>query len=181
MISATGKLPGRTITNVRAGNGYSFGVESIEHRQKMATGPIVLSVDPDSAAFRFLEAAFQEIEPEVRLFRAADQQEALAFVHRAEPIREQRPDLVLLSTSLPGDTGFELLSEIRSNPKTRDIPVVILLSAPGDVDRYMALGARAFFPNPSNLRDLLNFVKQASSHARLAASRSTTRAFKSTA
>lgn len=57
-------------------------------------------------------------------------------------IRE-KPDLVLLDIILPQRSGFDILSELKLNKATKDIPVVILsnLGQDADVKRGMDLGA----------------------------------------
>jgi len=43
----------------------------------------------------------------------------------AERARFERPELIILDLMMPGRTGFEVLDELKANPETRDIPVVI--------------------------------------------------------
>jgi len=38
----------------------------------------------------------------------------------------EKPDLVLLDASMPKMNGFQMLEQIRSNPETRDLPVIML-------------------------------------------------------
>jgi CheY-like chemotaxis protein len=38
---------------------------------------------------------------------------------------EHRPDLVILDLVMPDMTGFEVLEELKSNPATREIPVIV--------------------------------------------------------
>lgn len=58
-------------------------------------------------------------------------------------IRKEKPDLVLLDLLLPGESGMDLLEELKKSPVIGDIPVCILtaLSAEDDVRRGIALGA----------------------------------------
>jgi CheY-like chemotaxis protein len=60
-----------------------------------------------------------------------------------EMIRQQKPDLVLLDLILPRMSGHEVLHNIRSDPETRNIPVVIfsVMGQEKDVERSFALGA----------------------------------------
>ena len=55
----------------------------------------------------------------------------------------EKPDLIILDMILPKMNGFEVLQELKNNPKTKNIPVVILsnLGQESDVDRAMSLGA----------------------------------------
>jgi signal transduction histidine kinase/CheY-like chemotaxis protein len=43
----------------------------------------------------------------------------------AERARFERPELIILDLMMPGRTGFEVLDELKANPDTREIPVVI--------------------------------------------------------
>lgn len=54
-----------------------------------------------------------------------------------------KPDLILLDLLLPGIDGFEVLSQLKANPATAQIPVIILsnLGQKEDVDKGMKLGA----------------------------------------
>lgn len=58
-------------------------------------------------------------------------------------ISSSPPDLIILDIILPGKDGFEVLSEIKLNPKTKKIPVIILTILGEDKDIKMGkeLGA----------------------------------------
>lgn len=55
----------------------------------------------------------------------------------------QKPNLIILDLILPRKDGFEVLSEIKLNPATKNIPVIILsnLGQESDVKRGLELGA----------------------------------------
>lgn len=57
--------------------------------------------------------------------------------------KEEKPDLMLLDLILPGIDGFEALRQVKDNPETATIPVIILsnLGQKDDVERGMKLGA----------------------------------------
>ncbi len=57
-----------------------------------------------------------------------------------------RPDLVLLDLILPGISGYDVLTKMRSTPELKDVPVIILsnLGQREDVDRARSLGADQF-------------------------------------
>lgn len=61
-------------------------------------------------------------------------------------------ELVLLDVMMPGKSGLELLSDIRTSPnkKIRDIPVVMITakSSIEDVDQALALGANSYIVKP---------------------------------
>ena len=60
---------------------------------------------------------------------ARDGEEALEFLHANGNSSTSRPKLVLLDLKLPKIDGMQVLKEIKSDPRTRNIPVVILTSS----------------------------------------------------
>lgn len=61
-------------------------------------------------------------------------------------IRANTPHLILLDLVLPGSDGFEILANLKRNPDTANIPVIVLsnLGSREDIDKAMNLGARDF-------------------------------------
>ncbi|MFA5021252.1 MAG: response regulator [Patescibacteria group bacterium] len=64
---------------------------------------------------------------------------------RDAAIKDQ-PDIILLDLVLPKISGFDILKEVKSNSKSKDIPVILLtnLSQKADVERGLKLGAADF-------------------------------------
>lgn len=93
------------------------------------------------------------------VFEATSGSDALARARR------ELPDLVLLDLEFggTGPHGFNVLAELRADPKTAAIPVVILTAstAPGDPDRARELGATAFLAKPFGPLDLINVLDRA--------------------
>ncbi|MBI2578059.1 MAG: response regulator [Candidatus Wildermuthbacteria bacterium] len=60
-----------------------------------------------------------------------------------QKIKEEHPDLVLLDLILPGIDGFEVLKQVKENPDTAKVPIIILsnLGQQEDVERGLKLGA----------------------------------------
>lgn len=129
---------------------------------------IVLSVEEDDAAFQLLKAAFGETQPEAQLFRAADGEEALAFLRKEGSFEQApRPDLILLNVNPPAKSGLDVLAEIASNESLRSIAVVVLTSSPLQADRekYLALGAQDLLNKPAKFEELVLAVRAASARA----------------
>ena len=61
-----------------------------------------------------------------------------------------QPDLVLLDIMMPDMDGYEVCEKIKSNPKTRDIPVIFLTakSDPHDEAKGLSIGAVDYITNP---------------------------------
>jgi two-component system response regulator len=67
------------------------------------------------------------------------------------------PDMILLDLELPGMNGIEFLRQLRSEPKTRAIPVVIL-SVTGAEDKIAAAyqaGANSYIVKPATYQDFV--------------------------
>jgi two-component system, chemotaxis family, response regulator PixH len=62
----------------------------------------------------------------------------------------QKPDLIVLDVILPGKSGFELCRELKADPSTSSIPVIICSTKDTDADKMWGdmLGANAYVPKP---------------------------------
>ena len=80
------------------------------------------------------------------LVRAANSGESALRAAASQP----RPDLVLLDVMMPGMDGYAVLTHLRENPATRDIPVVSLtaLAEADDEERGLQLGAADYITKP---------------------------------
>jgi two-component system, chemotaxis family, chemotaxis protein CheY len=75
-------------------------------------------------------------------------------------ISERRPQLVLLDLMMPVMDGWEFMSELRSNPAWRDVPVVII-TAVYDVAKTQAItDARAVLTKPFDIDQLSEVVRR---------------------
>ncbi len=83
--------------------------------------------------------------------------------------RTQLPDLILSDVMMPGLNGFELLRELRSDPYTREIPVILLSARAGEEAKIEGLqaGADDYLIKPFSARELLARVSATLELARL--------------
>ena len=72
------------------------------------------------------------------------------------------PRLVLLDLSLPKVSGLEVLQQLKGDPRTKTIPVVILSSSTQDKDilRSYDLGVNSYVSKPVQFEDFVAAVKQ---------------------
>lgn len=70
--------------------------------------------------------------------------------------REQSPDLVLTDVMMPVMDGMGLLRELRADPRTRDVPVILLSARAGEESRIegMQAGADDYLAKPFSAKDL---------------------------
>jgi len=94
---------------------------------------------------------------------ASDGVEAMEalFGSATSPPPRQLPALVLLDLKLPRLDGFDVLSRIRSHPRTRFLPVVILTSSTevSDLIAGYRLGANSYVRKPMSYREFLVAAK----------------------
>lgn len=71
--------------------------------------------------------------------------------------RERHPDLVLLDLMLPDLAGTELCKALKRDPRTQDIPVLMLTAKGEEIDRVLGfeLGADDYVVKPFSVRELL--------------------------
>lgn len=60
--------------------------------------------------------------------------------------RTEKPDLIILDIILPRMEGLDVLAELKKEPETKDIPVIILtnLETPQQIERALSLGATTY-------------------------------------
>lgn len=116
-------------------------------------GTTILLVDDNEQNLELIQAYLETLPSRIRTARNGV--EALAA------IEDQEPDLVLLDVMMPRMSGFEVCQKVKSNPKTRDIPVIMVtaLHELGDVERAVESGANDFLSKPVNKLELLTRVK----------------------
>ena len=95
------------------------------------------------------------------ILAAKDGEEAIKI------LKEIKPDLILLDIILPGQSGFEVLEEMKSDPQISNAPVMIIsnLGQDMDIDRGKDLGALEYFVKArSSMDDVIekvgSFLKQ---------------------
>lgn len=81
--------------------------------------------------------------------------EALEFLFREGAGRDRAsadPDLILLDLNLPRVSGKEVLARVRSDPRTREIPVIVFTSSRDDRDlqECLRLGANGYIVKPTD-------------------------------
>lgn len=85
----------------------------------------------------------------------SDGSTALDAIHRRDP------DLVILDVMLPNRSGYDILSDLRADPATAKLPVLMLTARGQKQDRALAerLGANRFMTKPFSNAEVLSSVR----------------------
>ena len=78
-----------------------------------------------------------------------------------EKMEELLPDLILLDIMLPDEDGYRIVRRLRSNPKTRHIPVMMITAKTTEMDIVKGLddGADDYIRKPFSVMELLSRVR----------------------
>lgn len=79
-----------------------------------------------------------------------------------EKILKEKPDVVVLDVMMPYMDGFEVLKNLRREPDTQNIPVVMLTAKAQDKDVFEGYhyGADVYLTKPFNPMELVTFIKR---------------------
>lgn len=119
---------------------------------------IVADDDPDDRIFigeAFAEAKFQ---PEISY--AKDGEELMQYLRRTGAFEhlkgETLPNIILLDLNMPKMDGHEVLSELKSDPQLKRIPVIVLTTSKAEEDIFETydLGVNSFITKPVSFEDL---------------------------
>lgn len=102
----------------------------------------ILIVDDEPFNVDYLEQELEETG--CQTISAANGQEAL------DQVQAHKPDLILLDIMMPRMDGFEVLTRLKANPATREIPVIVISASNSlqSVVRGIQLGAEDYLPKP---------------------------------
>jgi two-component system alkaline phosphatase synthesis response regulator PhoP len=75
--------------------------------------------------------------------------------------QEKAPEVILLDLMLPGIQGLEVCKQLRENPKTTSISIIMLTAKGGEIDRILGLelGADDYIAKPFSVKELIARVK----------------------
>ena len=94
----------------------------------------ILLVEDDQILVRMYTRKFEK--EGYKVLSAFDGEEGLSLLQQATP----KPSVILLDIMLPKINGFELLSKIKQDPQSKDIPVILLTNlGGGEADRKKGL------------------------------------------
>ena len=113
----------------------------------------ILIVDDEEVIRKFLKIHLNKQGYEVT--EAEDGQKAI------DRIGERKFDLIICDVMMPNKTGWEVVKEVKSNPKFEQIPIILLTAKNDDVDMFKGydLGANYYMTKPFTKDQLLYGLK----------------------
>lgn len=78
-----------------------------------------------------------------------------------EALKTEKPELIVLDIMLPGKDGVEILKEIRKDPETRKIPVIMATAKGTEMDKIQGLdqGADDYLVKPFGVMEMVSRIK----------------------
>ena len=124
--------------------------------------PTVLTVDDDEVAQQLLK---EMLEPQFSVLSASDGYTGL------EIARSRHPDVMILDLTMPGLSGFEVVARLKSDPATREIPIVVLTARQlSEADRSRLNGnvSRVMQKGDAGAAELMRWLRIQTEHQRSA-------------
>ncbi|HET6879816.1 MAG TPA: response regulator [Pirellulales bacterium] len=121
-----------------------------------STSPLksrILIADDNPTNVELLEVYLSDVECEMAI--AVDGQDTL------NKVASFKPDLILLDVMMPKLSGFEVCKQLKSNPATRRIMILMVtaLNELGDIERAVNAGTDDFLSKPVNKLELVKRVE----------------------
>jgi len=122
----------------------------------------ILLVEDNPADVRLATEALKEAKVANELTVASDGFEAINILKKiGKDENAFCPEIILLDLNLPKNSGFDVLTELKSNTVLKSIPVVILTTskAEEDIAKSYSLSANCFITKPIDLNEFLEVFK----------------------
>lgn len=146
--------PGPTLAEAIAKSASDDGFMVDDPAQKTRDNPLVMVVD-DSLTVRKITTRMLTRES-FEVVTAKDGVDGLQQLHDVEP------DVILLDIEMPRMDGFEFARNVRADPKTKHIPIIMITSRTADKhrNRAMELGVNEYMGKPYQEEQLLQVIRQ---------------------
>jgi len=113
----------------------------------------ILVVDDEEVIRKFVKIHLSKLGYEVEVVEDG--------AKAVEQLAKEDFDLLICDIMMPNKNGWEVIKEVRSNPKTKDIPVIVLTAKNEDADMFKGydLGANYYMTKPFTKSQLLYGIK----------------------
>jgi FOG: CheY-like receiver len=118
-------------------------------------GARVLVVEDNDMNMQLVEYLLEE--GGYQIVKAASGEDALSIARGGEPV-----DLILMDIHLPGIDGLSVVREMKSDVRTRAVPILALTAHAmrGDRDRFLEAGCDGYISKPIDVKTFLTSIRQ---------------------
>ena len=123
----------------------------------------ILLVEDNEDDIVIIQEVFADIKLASIVNTVRDGEEALAYLWRKGKYKVARmPDIVLLDINMPKKNGFEVLEEMKKDPRLQSLPVIMLTTShrEEDVVRAYEKGACSYIHKLVDLDEFKHLIKQ---------------------
>jgi CheY-like chemotaxis protein len=130
-----------------------------------STDKIILLADDDMDDAEIFGHILEDIDPSLKFYHVTN---GSGVMHHLGTPENPKPDIIFLDLNMPEMNGWQCLSRLKSEDKTRDIPVLIYSTSSylRDKQQAMASGASAFITKPSDYKTLQRLLFKISTSLR---------------
>jgi DNA-binding response OmpR family regulator len=145
------RLPGLLVEE------YSLKKQEAAQVEKASEGVLmakkILVIEDDSIALRLIEYTLRK-----EGYQVLTAKNGLEGISKA---KSGEPDLIILDVMLPGVDGFEVCHRLRSEPKTAQLPILMLSGKAQEIDKATGLkvGADDYITKPATPRELVSRIE----------------------
>ena len=114
----------------------------------------ILLVEDNAGDIFLIRNALAGWSTQCNLYTVVDGEEAIRFLRqKGEYANSPQPQLILLDLNLPKKDGREVLAEIKTDPKLKHIPIIVMTASASEQDilRSYQLYANCYITKPSDL------------------------------
>ena len=113
----------------------------------------ILIVDDEEGLLALLRQALEERGYEVAT--------AANAIDAGIEISGNLPALILMDIKMPGIDGFQACEALKKNPKTKDVPIIVIsaLSDESDINKAKKIGIADYFVKPIDIEKLISRIK----------------------
>ncbi len=125
----------------------------------------ILLVEDDPGHTRLIEKNLRRANIKNEIHRAANGQEAIDYLLREGEYannKDSSPVLVLLDLSMPVLDGYQVLARMKSDERTKRIPVIVLTTTddPREVKRCYELGCNVYIAKPVDYEQFSTAIRK---------------------
>jgi CheY-like chemotaxis protein len=119
------------------------------------TGARVLVVEDNDMNMQLVEYLLEE--GGYQIVKAASGEDALSIARGGDPV-----DLILMDIHLPGIDGLSVVREMKTDERTKAIPILALTAHAmrGDRDRFLEAGCDGYISKPIDVKTFLTSIRQ---------------------